>query len=162
MVCVGEKGSSTMTAEDAKEQRTAELFATHNRRAMEQGHALQGEYFLRTVHLLDELDAEWTEAWLTFIYDFQYGRGVLDDRTRTLVIIGECIAGGHFEQLPNHMRTAITVGADPREVLEVCLQSGIYCGMPSMRRAVNAFRTTMTELGEMTFADPPFEYSPDT
>ena len=150
-----------MDSADRKEQVKADLFARHNDRAMQQGYDLQGEYFLRTVHLLDELDADWTEAWLTYVYDYMYGRGVLDDKTRTLIVIGECIAGGHFEQLPNHMRTAITVGADPREILEVCLQSAIYCGMPSMRRAVNAFRTTMEQLGVQTFEQPPFEYSED-
>lgn len=150
-----------MTAEDDKSQRKAELFANYNDRAMEQGHDLQGDYFLRTVDLFDELDADWTEAWLTFVYDYMYGRGVLDDKTRTLIVIGECIAAGHFEQLPNHMSTAIKVGADPREVLEVCLQSAIYCGMPSMRRAVNAFRTTMQTLGLQTFKDPPFPYTED-
>ena len=151
-----------MTDDDRKSTRKAELFAAHNPRAMQQGHDLQGEYFLRTVDLLDELDAEWTEAWLTFVYDYMYGRGVLDDRTRTLIVVGECIAAGHFEQLPNHMTTAINVGAEPREVLEVCLQSAIYCGMPSMRRAVNAFRSTMEHLGLATYADPPFTYSEDT
>ncbi len=151
-----------MTDDDDKSQLKAELFAKHNRRGMEQGHDLQGEYFLRTVHLLDELDSEWTEAWLTFIYDYMYGRRVLDDKTRTLIVIGECIAGGHFEQLPNHMSTAITVGADPQEILEVCLQSAIYCGMPSMRRAVTAFRATMNQLGLMTLEESPFEYTEDS
>ena len=150
-----------MTGDADKEHRKAELFAKYNRRAMEQGHDLQGEYFLRTVGLLDELDADWTEAWLTFIYDYMYGRGVLDDKTRTLIVIGECIAGGHFEQLPNHMTTAIKVGADPREVLEVCLQSAIYCGMPSMRRSVTAFRATMQQLGLQDFEEPPFTYTED-
>jgi alkylhydroperoxidase/carboxymuconolactone decarboxylase family protein YurZ len=150
-----------MAETDRAAQRRAELFDRYSDRGMQQGHDLQGEYFLRTVDLLDELDAEWTDAWLTFVYDYMYGRGVLDDKTRTLIVIGECIAAGHFEQLPNHMRTAMTVGADPKEVLEVCLQSAIYCGMPSMRRAVTAFRTTMQQLGVMTLKESPFRYSED-
>ena len=148
--------------DDDKEQVRADLFARHTERGMRQGEDLQGEYFLRTVHLLDQLDEEWTEAWLRFVYDYMYGRGVLDDRTRTLIVVGECIAAGHFEQLPNHMRTAIKVGAEPREVLEVCLQSAIYCGMPSMRKAVTVFRATMTELGVMELGDSPFVYSADS
>jgi alkylhydroperoxidase/carboxymuconolactone decarboxylase family protein YurZ len=150
-----------VAGEDRKEQRKAELFAKHGERGMRQGYDLQGEYFLRTVDLLDELDTDWTEAWLGYVYDYMYGRGVLDDKTRTLIVIGECIAAGHFEQLPNHMSTAIKVGADPREVLEVCLQSAIYCGMPSMRRSVTAFRATMQRLGIADFKPSPFEYSED-
>lgn len=144
---------------ERKEQLKAKLFDKYNSRAMEQGYHLQGEYFLRTVSIFDELDDEWTEAWLTFIYDYMYGRRVLDDKTRTLIVVGECIAAGHTEQLPNHMRTAIEVGATPQELLEVCLQSAIYVGMPAMGRARNAFREVMNEMGLADFKEPPFKYS---
>jgi alkylhydroperoxidase/carboxymuconolactone decarboxylase family protein YurZ len=148
--------------EARKAQAKDELFAKYNSRGMQQGYDLQGEYFLRTVALLDQLDGEWTEAWLTFVYDYMYGRGILDDKTRTLIVIGECIAGGHFEQLPNHMRTAIKMGAEPREVLEVALHSAIYCGMPSMRKAVAVFRQLMEEMDLMQFEEVPFTYVADS
>ena len=150
-----------MTDDDRKAQRKAELFEKYNSRAMQQGHDLQGEYFLRTVDLLDGVDDDWVEAWLTFIYDYMYGRGILDDKTRTLIVVGECIAAGHFEQLPNHMRTAITVGAEPREILEVCLHSAIYCGMPSMRKSVNLYRELMNEMGLVSYEDSVFAYVAD-
>ena len=151
-----------MADQDPKTKLKEELFARHNARGMQQGYDLQGEYFLRTVALLDQLDVEWTEAWLTFIYDYMYGRGVLDDKTRTLIVIGECIATGHVEQLPNHMRTAIKVGADPKEVLEVVLQSAVYVGMPSMRKALTVFRQLMQEMDLMQLEEPPFKYVGDS
>ena len=93
-----------MADEDRKEQRKAELFAKHGARGMRQGYELQGEYFLRTVDLLDELDADWTEAWLTYVYDYMYGRGVLDDKTRTL-----------DRHRRVHRRRALRAAAQPHE-----------------------------------------------
>ena len=144
-----------------KEARRQELFDKYNKRGMENGYRLQGEYFLRTVHLLDQADPEWTEAWLAFIYDYNYGRTVLDDRTRVLVIIGECVAVGYLEQLKNHMSTAIKVGATPEEIQEVILQASIYGGMPRMRNALTHYQELMEELGLKTYEENPFFYGGD-
>jgi alkylhydroperoxidase/carboxymuconolactone decarboxylase family protein YurZ len=109
---VGEEGRSYVDA-DARKQ---ELLDKHNRKGVETGIRLQGEFFLRSLHDLSESDPEFAEKWLDWIYDYMYNRDVLDDRTRVLVIIGECVVGGHSSQLANHMRTALEVGATPEEI----------------------------------------------
>jgi alkylhydroperoxidase/carboxymuconolactone decarboxylase family protein YurZ len=50
-------------------------------------------------------------------------------------------------QLPNHIRTALRVGATKEEVLEVILQSAIYAGMPKMIEAMRVYRDLMKDLG---------------
>lgn len=139
-----------------KEARKRDLYARLNNRALETGERLQGEFFLRSLHLVDELDPSWTEAWLTWIYDHMYNRGVLDDKTRVLVIIGECVVGKHTAQLANHMRTALTVGASPEEILEVILQGSIYAGMPVFFESLKVYRELMSELGLVETTEPPF------
>lgn len=67
------------------------------------------------VEEFDQLDRDWTQGWLDWIYGYQYNRGVLDDRTRVLVIIGECCVSSALVQLPNHIRTALRVGATKEE-----------------------------------------------
>ncbi len=74
-----------------KEARQRELLERYNRKAVETGSRLQGEFFLRIVHEFDELDPEWTQVWLTWVYDHMYNRGVLHDKTRVLCVIGECV-----------------------------------------------------------------------
>lgn len=138
------------------EERRKELLEKYNRKAIESGSRLQGEFFLRLVHEFDELDPEWTQVWLTWIYDHMYNRGRLDDKTRVLVIIGECVVSDEAVQLPNHIRSALRVGATPQEILEVILQAHIYAGMPRMIKGMRIYRELMRDLGLLDITDPPF------
>jgi 4-carboxymuconolactone decarboxylase len=142
-----------------KGERKKELLEKYNRKGVETGIDLQGEFFLTMLHFMDEVDPEWAEVWLTWIYDHMYNRGVLDHKTRVLVIIGECVVAGHGDQLRNHMRTALTKGATPEEIREVVLQASIYAGMPAMIRALRTYRDLMKDLGLLEMTDSPFDQS---
>ena len=139
-----------------KEARLRQLHERYNPKALETGQRLQGEFFLRLVDEFDQLDQEWTQDWLTWIYDRMYNRGVLDDRTRVLVIIGECCVSEELVQLPNHIRSALRCGATVKEIQEVILQSAIYSGMPKMIKAMRVFRQLASDLGLLELQDPVF------
>src|ERR671934_1031512 len=145
-----------MALTQSKQERLDQLRRRHNAKAVETGQRLQGEFFLRLVDEFDQLDPEWTQVWLTWIYDHMYNRGQLDDRTRVLVIIGECVVSDEAVQLPNHIRSALRVGATPQEILEVILQAHIYAGMPRMIKAMRIYRDLMRDLGLLQLTDPPF------
>jgi alkylhydroperoxidase/carboxymuconolactone decarboxylase family protein YurZ len=145
-----------MSEPDGKEARRKDLSDRHNKKALETGQRLQGEFFLRLVDEFDQLDPEWTEVWLTWIYDHMYNRSVLDDRTRVLIVIGECCVLDEQIQLPNHIRSALRMGATPREILEVILQSHIYAGMPRMIKAMRTYRALMKDLGLVELKEPAF------
>lgn len=138
------------------DDRKTELRERYGELPIETGSRLQGEFFLRMVEEFDQLDQEWTQGWLNWIYGYQYNRGVVDDRTRVLVIIGECCVSSALVQLPNHIRTALRVGATKEEVLEVILQSAIYAGMPKMIEAMRVYRDLMKDLGLIELEDPSF------
>lgn len=140
-----------------KDSRRDDLLERHNTKAVETGVRLQGEFFLRALHQLDEIDSDWAEQWLKWIYEFQYNRGVLDDKTRVLIIIGECVVAGHVAQLANHMRTALEAGAKPEEIVEVLFQGSIYAGMPAFFRALLIYRDLMNDLGLAHYTEPPFQ-----
>lgn len=140
----------------AKEQKRQAFAGRYGERPIETGGRLQGEFFLRMVEEFDELDQEWTAGWLDWIYGYIYNRGVLDDKTRVLTVIGECCVLGALVQLPNHIRTALRVGATPEEVLEVILQSAIYGGMPKMIDAMRVYRALMQDLGVREVTEPAF------
>jgi len=57
------------------------------------------------------------------------------------------------------MRTALTKGATPEEILEVVLQASIYAGMPAMIRALRTYRDLMKDLGLLEITDSPFDQS---
>jgi 4-carboxymuconolactone decarboxylase len=106
-----------------------------------------GADFLDQVAWSDELDPHYTRLWLEFTYGGVYVRGVLDERTRQLVVVGQFVAMNELDELPVHIRAALAAGAQPREVLEVILQSTVYFGYSRARRASVVFRRTMDALG---------------
>ncbi|OGA49969.1 MAG: hypothetical protein A3G24_07870 [Betaproteobacteria bacterium RIFCSPLOWO2_12_FULL_62_13] len=79
----------------------------------------------------NRIDPDYLKLWFDFIYGELYPRGIIDDRTRLLVMVGICLAVNEPVQLENHMRGALLLGATPREVLEVIVHSTAYVGMPT-------------------------------
>lgn len=118
--------------------------------------------FFRAFEEFDEMDPDFTRSWLDHIYGHMYNRGKLDDRTRTLVVIGECVVSGadYHYVLPIHIVTALKAGATKEEVLEVILQAHIYCGIPKMVNALRIFRRVMKENGLWDLQDSVFAGAP--
>jgi 4-carboxymuconolactone decarboxylase len=141
---------------NTKEARRQDLLKRHNRKAVETGQRLQGEFFLKLLDEFDQLDPEWTESWLNWIYDDLYNRNVLDPKTRVLIVIGECCVSDEQVQLPNHIRSAMELGATPKQILEVVLQSAVYAGMPKMIKSMRTYRDLMKSMGVLKLTDSEF------
>jgi alkylhydroperoxidase/carboxymuconolactone decarboxylase family protein YurZ len=84
-----------------------------------------------SIKSLNRTDPQYLKLWFDFIYGELYTRGIVDDRTRLLVMVGICLAVNEPIQLENHMRGALLFGAAPREVMEVIVHSTAYVGMPT-------------------------------
>jgi 4-carboxymuconolactone decarboxylase len=89
-----------------------------------------------TIDNYDRLDPHYLGLWFDFIYGELYPRGIIDDRTRLLMMVGICLALNEPVQLENHIRGAMLLGANAREVLEVIVQSTAYVGMPTTVQVV--------------------------
>lgn len=111
------------------------------------GIRLQPTHHAITLEKLDRVDQNFTKLWEDFVYGGMYTRGVLDERTRELVVVGELIVLNEQAQIENHMRAAMMQGVKPRELLDVVLQSTAYVGMPSMTRNVNILEKIVAEHG---------------
>jgi 4-carboxymuconolactone decarboxylase len=79
----------------------------------------------------------WGEIWT---------RPGLDRRTRSLINLSMITALNRPHELKLHVRGAITNGVTKDEVMEVFLQSAIYCGMPA---ALDSFRVAKEVFAEM-------------
>lgn len=101
----------------------------------------------------DRVDPHYLKLWYDFIYGELYPRGIIDDRTRLLMMVGICLALDEPVQLANHLRGAMLLGAKPREVLEVIVQSTAYVGMPATVQTVRVLDRIVKELG--TELEPP-------
>ena len=123
--------------------------AKYGWRSLSPGLRLQPTHHVQSASRLDRVDPHFNRLWLDFIYVGMYSRGVLDDRTRILCVVGECFVLGEFHQAEHHIRNALGAGAAPREVLEVIPQSTIYAGMPRFVRFIGILERALEEQGRL-------------
>jgi 4-carboxymuconolactone decarboxylase len=98
------------------------------------------------INTYDRVDPHYLGLWFDFIYGELYPRGIIDDRTRLLMMVGVCLALNEPVQLENHIRGSMLLGATPREVLEVIVQSTAYCGMPTTVQTVRVLDRVAKEM----------------
>lgn len=78
----------------------------------------------------------WGEIWT---------RPGLDRRTRSAVTITALVAHGHWAEVELHLRGGLRNGLTPAEIVEILMQTSIYCGVPA---ANSAFRIAQRVLAE--------------
>lgn len=125
-----ERERSTWSDGDRGDSRLAELLDRYGWRAISNGLRLRPGHHLNMIDTLDALDPGFLKTWLDAVYEGMYGRGVVDDRTRLLCVVGATLALGETHQSRRHMRAALRAGAEPREVLEVVFHTTAFFGHP--------------------------------
>jgi len=142
--------------DDISDSRFADLMGRHGWLAVGRGLRLRPKHHLNTLAWQDALDPEWADLWVKFVYQGMYSRGIVDDKTRLLCMVGNCVAVGEGNEGRAHMRGAMRNGASPREVMEVILQSCINFGMPPMLKGLKIFVKIMEEDGRSSeIGNPP-------
>ena len=80
-----------------------------------------------------------TRDFQEFITTYAWGgiwtREGLDRRSRSIVTLTALVAGGHFDELEFHLRAALRNGLTREEIIEVLLQTAVYCGVPAANSA---------------------------
>ena len=143
-------------ADDRADPRTEDLVKRHGWLAVSRGLVLRPKHHLNVLEFLDKIDPEFAGLWVRFCYGDMYTRSIVDDKTRLLCMIGDCLAVGEATQARGHMRGAMRNGAAPKEVLEVVLQTCVNFGMPSMLHALEMFVQIMHEDGRLAeIGNPP-------
>jgi 4-carboxymuconolactone decarboxylase len=143
-----EKERPTWRVPDSKFPQREAMMQKYGWEGISTGIRLQPTHHAETVVQFDRLDQNYLKLWLDFIYAGMYVRGILDDKTRLLIMVGVCAVLDEQIQGDNHQRAALMLGATPREVIEVLLHSTIYCGMPRSLRALRQFDRILNEVGQ--------------
>lgn len=142
--------------DDIADPRREKMMTAHDWRGVSTGIRLRPKHHLNMLSYLHGLDEEFADLWVNFTYRGIYGRGVLDDKTRVLCIVGNCFAVAEGIQIRSHMRGAMRAGASPREVLEVLFQSSAHFGMPTLMRSLAIFVKIMADDGRLAeIGNPP-------
>ena len=140
-----EKESRTWHPDDVADPRFKHLMGRYGWLAAGRGLTLRPRHHLNILDWLDRIDPEFAGLWVRFCYQGMYSRGIVDDKTRLLCMIGDCLAVGEETQSRGHMKGALRKGAKPREVMEVCMQTAVNFGMPPMLKALEVFVQVMAE-----------------
>jgi alkylhydroperoxidase/carboxymuconolactone decarboxylase family protein YurZ len=107
------------------------------------------------INTYDRVDPHYLGLWFDFIYGELYPRAIIDDRTRLLMMVGVCLALNEPVQLENHIRGSMLLGATPREVLEIIVQSTAYCGMPTTVQTVRVLDRVAKEMNRTSELNAP-------
>jgi alkylhydroperoxidase/carboxymuconolactone decarboxylase family protein YurZ len=126
-------------------RRVDDMLSRYDWRGISTSIMTQPQHASALLETLDVLDPTYASLWLNFIYQDMYSRKVLDDRTRTMVMIGNCLALASRDQTENHMRNAMALGATPDEVQEVIFQSLQYLGTVRSQWAIPIFQKIVAE-----------------
>jgi alkylhydroperoxidase/carboxymuconolactone decarboxylase family protein YurZ len=140
-----DRESKTWHPDDVADPRLPGLIERHGWLAVGRGLGLRPRHHLNVLAWLDTMDPQFADLWVKFCYGAMYTRGIVDDKTRLLCMIGDCLAIGEETQARGHMRGALRQGAHPREVMEVCFQTAINFGMPPMLKALEVFVEVMAD-----------------
>jgi alkylhydroperoxidase/carboxymuconolactone decarboxylase family protein YurZ len=140
-----EEESKTWHPDDTADPRLPGLIERHGWLAVGRGLTLRPRHHLNVLSWLDTLDTQFADLWVKFCYGAMYARGIVDDKTRLLCMIGDCLAVGEETQSRGHMRGALRQGAHPREIMEICFQTAVNFGMPPMLKALEVFVEVMAE-----------------
>lgn len=90
-----------------------------------------------------------TAAFQKMITEYAWGhvwtRPGLDRRMRSAITLTALVAHGHLAELELHLRGALRNGLTRAEIVEVLLQSAIYCGVPAANSAFAVARRVLAE-----------------
>ena len=142
--------------DDMADPRTKPLLDKHGWLSVGRGLTMRPRHHINILHWIDVMDTHFANIWVKFCYGDMYSRWMIDDKTRLLCMIGDCLAVGEETQSRGHMRGAMRQGAHPREIMEVIFQTSANFGMPGAWHALENFIEILAEDGRLSeIGNPP-------
>ena len=83
----------------------------------------------------NEVTAEFQELITRYAWGGIWTRPGLSRRDRSIGVLTALVAGRHFDELEFHLRAALRNGLTKEEIVEVLLQTAVYCGVPAANSA---------------------------
>ena len=145
-----EEERATWSEADRDDPRLAALLEKYGWHGISTGLRLRPRHHINLVATLDALDPAYLQTWLDAIYGGMYVRGVLDDRTRIICVVGNTLAAGEQHQSRRHMRSALRSGATAKELLELIFQTtGLFGHTHLMPAAIDDLVRIADEEGRL-------------
>src|SRR6185312_1066141 len=107
---------------------------------------LGADYVDNAIRSADDFNRPLQELVTEYCWGAVWGRPGLPKKTRSMRNLAMLTALGRPHELTLHVKGALKNGVTREEIMEVLLQTGIYCGVPA---AVDAFRTAREAFKEV-------------
>jgi len=92
-----------------------------------------------------EVTRDFQELITRYAWGGVWTRDGLDRRSRSMVTLTALVAGRHFDELEFHLRAALRNGLTREEIVEVLIQTAVYCGVPAANSAFAVARRVLAE-----------------
>jgi len=125
-----------------------------NRKAHDRGmktrrEVLGDEWVDRAIASKTPFNEDFQELITRYAWDEIWNRPGLTHQARRMVVIGQMVALGRWEEFALHVRAALQSGdLTPDDLKEILLQSTIYCGVPAGNHAFKEARAVLESLGK--------------
>lgn len=107
---------------------------------------LGAEYVDKSIASADDFNMPMQELVTSYCWGEIWNRPGLPPKTRSLLNLAMLTALNRPHELKLHVRGALNNGVSREEIMEVFLQTAIYCGVPA---AIDAFRNAREVFAEM-------------
>ena len=98
----------------------------------------------------DDLTRDFQQLITRYAWGEVWSREGLDRRTRSCLTLALLTALHCTDELPMHVRAALTNGVTRDEIAEVLLHTAVYAGVPAANTAFGIARRTLGELDSAT------------
>jgi 4-carboxymuconolactone decarboxylase len=116
---------------------------------------LGAEYVDAAIASADELSRPLQKLVTEYCWGEVWGRPGLERKTRSLLNIGILTALNRPHELQLHAAGALRNGCTESEIVEVVLQTAIYCGVPAAVDGMRSVRAGVTAYREETTGTAP-------
>ena len=106
---------------------------------------LGADHVDRSTAAIDDVTRDFQAMITRYAWGTIWTRPGLDRRTRSAITLTALIAGGHWEEFEMHVHAALRNGLSREEIVEVVLQSAIYCAVPAANHALGIARQAFAE-----------------
>jgi 4-carboxymuconolactone decarboxylase len=102
----------------------------------------------RALAQADDFTADFQDFITRYAWGSIWTREGLGRRERSLVTLALLTALGHTEEIPMHVRAALTHGVTQAEIKEVLLHTAVYAGVPAANNAFAVAKRTLDSLDD--------------
>lgn len=144
--------------DDVADPRLKKLIDKHGWQGLSTGLIMRPHHHLNILNWVDVMDSHFAGLWENFCYRDMYSRHMIDNKTRLLCMVGDCLAVGESTNARGHMRGAMRQGASPREVMEIIFMTSSNFGMPPAWHALENFLEILKQDGRLReVGNPPLK-----